>query len=178
MKGKGIIVECPNCNQPVNVTGLSESATCPTCTHQFPLNSHFCPDCFSFYEDETAVCIQCSAAINLVCHRCDTSNWAGNEICRNCGAELDIFEMIHDHTKQGERERLQKMMREANQIKAAELKAADQRMAVLMEIEQERQIELARRQAIQKRKETIMLTLGIGIAVLFLLALVGWALLQ
>ena len=112
-------------------------------------------------------------AMNRVCQKCYTRNWAGDEYCKNCGAAMDIFELLHIQTAQTTADRLYEQQKRSREYKEQERIASEKRMAELMEIEDERQRELARRREIQKKKDqrTYLMMGGVIIFALIVVAL-------
>ena len=110
--------------------------------------------------------------MNRVCQKCHTRNWAGDEYCKNCGAAMDIFELLHIQTAQATADRLYAQQKQAREYKEQEKIASEKRMAELMEIEQERQRELTRRHQIQKKKDQQTYLL-MGVVLIFALIVVA-----
>ena len=116
---------------------------CDNCGNRYLLTGHMCPDCHTYYEKETAVCPLCGEAISLLCSHCNASNWGGDENCKECGASLDILEHLQRHSPQASQERLREHTVNVSQLKEIEEEGSKKRMAELMAIEEERQIELS-----------------------------------
>jgi serine/threonine-protein kinase len=158
-----LMIPCPNCQQPIDIHNHGESAHCPSCDSDFVLSGHVCPTCYHNHEKKTAVCEQCGESINRVCRQCYTGNWGGDENCHNCGASLDIFEMMSLHSSKATTDRLERQMQEAATFKKTEEEASRKRMEEMQAIERERQTEIYHRLQKRKKEEQTMLFLTVGI---------------
>jgi predicted nucleic acid-binding Zn ribbon protein len=98
-----------------------------------------------------------------VCRQCYTGNWGGDENCHNCGASLDIFEMMSLHSSKATTDRLERQMQEAATFKKTEEEASRKRMEEMQAIERERQTEIYHRLQKRKKEEQTMLFLTVGI---------------
>ncbi|MCP4425988.1 MAG: protein kinase [Chloroflexi bacterium] len=165
------VIPCPNCSQPIDVTGYGELVNCGACRHDFVLAGHTCPNCYHYHDGKTAVCHQCGESINRACRHCYTANWGGDETCRECGKSLDIFELMSGHTKKATAERLHKQMSEAHLFKQIEEEASQKRMAELQGIEDDRQVKLRRLRAQRRRQERTMLLVVFGIIAALLIVI-------
>lgn len=165
------VIPCPQCHQPIDITGHSDKILCPACGRDFILVSHTCPNCYHYHERATAVCEQCGESINRACRKCYTANWDGDDVCQNCGNSLDIFDLMYGHTKSATAERLHRQMSEATHFKQIEAKASKRRMDELQGIERERLAELQRRRQKQQKQERTMLLVTFSImAILIIIA--------
>lgn len=164
---------CPNCQNAIDPRAHGQHVTCEACGGHFILDGHFCANCHAYYKEEVAFCQECGTAMNRVCRKCNTRNWAGDEYCSGCGAALDIFELLHQQTAVSTADRLYEQQKRARAYKEQEKIASEKRMAELMEIEKERQLELARRYQIQQKKDQQLYLMagGVVIAALIIVAL-------
>ena len=153
------MIPCPNCHQPLEVHDYRQLIACPLCDYEFVLYGRTCPNCYHYYEKDTAVCYQCGESINRVCRQCHTANWGGADECGSCGASLDIFERIAITTN----DRLARQMDEAAAFKKTEAEASRKRMDEMQAIERERQTEIYHRQQKRQKEERTMLFMTVGI---------------
>ena len=168
---------CPHCQQPLTLPESGSSATCPACSHQFPLAGHLCPNCNTFHDEEMAFCATCGADMIRVCRQCQTPNWTGHEQCSHCGHSLDIFEFLHMQGTADTAERLNEQMAWSREIKKKEHEDAERRMAELIAIEEERQAKLRELQARKKQEDKALLIfggLGLAVLVLSILAIIAF----
>ena len=170
-------IACPNCLAPIDVRQHGQHVTCDACGSQFLLEGHVCPNCHTYHREQRAICRQCGQPLTRTCPKCQTPNWAGDEYCRKCGAALDIFEMLQKVDARSRAEKRNEQHAQIRQLKEAEEQASQRRMAEMMAIEEERQRDLARRQAdSQKRDRQIILGVA-AVVVIFVLALLALLLL-
>ncbi len=171
-----IELACPNCKNSIDPRDHGKHVTCDACGSQFILDGHFCANCHAYYSEERGFCQECGSAMNRVCRKCNTPNWAGDEYCQKCGAALDIFELLHQQNQHKTADRLIEQQESARELKAKEAAASEKRMADLVNIERERQIKLAQRRQVQKQKDK-QLFIIVGAVLLFAILLIGFTLL-
>ena len=80
-------------------------------------------------------------------------NWAGWEICIHCNRPLDLLEVMSKSRMRDTRERLQAQFKDADLIKRREEAAGELRMEQFQEMERERLLEVARRNADRRKQE-------------------------
>ena len=166
---------CPNCQNAIDPRDHGKHVNCDACGSHFILDGHFCANCNAYYKDEVGFCQECGSSMHRLCRKCNTRNWAGDEHCKNCGAALDIFEILHQQNNQAAADRLIERQLFAREIKEKEKAASAKRMADLQQIEQDRRREIARRRQIQKKKDQqLFIIVGIAIGFALLLMIVGY----
>lgn len=111
------------------------------------------------------------------CEKCHTPNWSGAEYCKQCGAALDIFQLLHLHNKQATMSRLDEQMRDAQYFKEKERADSERRMAMLMEQEEERQRELRTRKATQKKQDQQLMLTAVFVLAIFIIIVAAFAVL-
>jgi len=157
-------IPCPNCRAEIEVmVGHGKSVDCSVCHQNFVLNGRLCPDCGRYHEKKTAVCSQCHHQLTRVCDECATSNWAGDEVCQKCDTPLDVLSGLKVG---GERPLKADWIEQINRDSEA---ASQQWMAGMMEKEDQRQADVARRDAkknAEERKILIMAVVGVAIVVI------------
>ena len=168
---------CPSCTHPIELKAQGGPIVCPACSSQLLLDGHVCPGCSHYHKEETAFCHSCGTAMTRTCERCRTPNWAGAEYCKECGAALDIFQLLHLHNKHSTMTRLDEQMREAAFFKKKERADSDRRMAVLLEGERERVQDLAARKRAQKLQDRQLLTTAVFVLTIFLVIVAAFAVL-
>ncbi len=156
-------VSCPGCGSPIKLNQLTDKGEgayihCDACGSEFILRGHICPYCGAYHEQEVAFCRQCGQSLIRRCPKCDYNNWIGNEYCLQCGAVLDILELIVQRHNQGSAERLNQQMERAQVLKEAEEASSRARRARLMEKERQRQEHIRRDLAERKAQEQKMYT--------------------
>lgn len=174
-------IACPNCRNPIDIREHGRHITCDACGSQFVLNGHLCPQCHSYHRDEEPFCTSCGAALTRVCRNCTTSNWTGDEYCAQCGEALDIFELLSLQHKDARQKALEQNRRQIRQLRAQEALSAQQRLEELQAIEDERQMHLRQRFAVQRRHDRRLLALslvGIGIFLMIVIIFVLFTTLQ
>lgn len=161
------VIACPMCNELVGVYEHSEQVTCPHCDSHFPVMGHICPYCGAYHEAETAFCQVCDEPMTRVCQQCRVNNWAGNETCRQCGADMDIFAYLQTGGRQVTVARLRERQAMLRRLKQEEV--ANRRAAELQAREQAQLAEEQRRQRLaQERLVLFMVSGGIFLLVLIL----------
>ena len=165
-------IACPNCLNAIDVREHGRYVVCDACNSQFILEGHICPGCTTYHKIETPFCRQCGEALTRKCQRCHTSNWAGDEYCNDCGAPLDIFELLHINTRHKTEHRLNEQMRRSRQIKIEEEEASKQRLAKMIAEEETRQADIRQRQQKHQAREHLLL-LWFGVIVLFFLSILA-----
>jgi DNA-directed RNA polymerase subunit RPC12/RpoP len=168
---------CPNCTHPINLKDQGEQIECPACRSQLLLNGHVCPTCSHYHKEQTSFCHTCGTATTRTCEKCLASNWAGAEYCQECGAALDIFQLLHLQYKQSTMNRLDEQMREAHYFKEKERVDSERRMGLLMAEEQERLRGIRERQAVQKRQDQQLIFTAVLILSIFILIVAAFAVL-
>lgn len=179
-------VSCPSCGSPIQLDQLTDKGEgayihCDACGSEFILRGHICPYCGAYHEQETAFCQQCGQTLIRRCPKCQKDNWIGNEYCLQCGAPLDILQLIVQRYNQGTAEHLDQQMESARALKEAEEAASRARQARLMEKERLRQEQIRRDLARRKAEEQKMYTyfligviiIGILIAIVAILRSMG-----
>ncbi len=179
-KGSPALLEvgCPSCGSQIDVTGHQAEITCPVCNASFVLAGRLCPACGAYHQEEQAACLTCGTALVRLCRHCHTTNWTGDETCIECGQPIDLLSQIEAGSQQSTPERLSQQMAAARQLNQAESEASDRRMAELMAIEEARLAELRRQRARRTRQERNMLVVVFAAVLLFLLILLGYAILS
>lgn len=89
-----------------------------------------------------------------------------------------MLSRVSTQSRQSDAERLDQQMLDAKELKKGEAAASERRMAELMAIEEARQAELRRLRKKRSEQERRMLTIVFAAVLLFLLALVAYALLN
>ena len=168
---------CPNCTHPIDLNGSGGQMVCPACSSQFLLEGHVCPTCNQYHKDETGFCRICGTAMLRSCERCGRSNWSGAEYCRECGAALDIFQLLHLHNKHSTINRLDEQMREASYFKEKERADSDRRMAALLEAERERLRAVHERREAQNQQDKQLMITAVIILTIFVLIVAAFAVL-
>jgi len=103
---------------------------------------------------------------------CGADNWILAEHCVQCGRSLDLIEQMARRWQLTTQHRLQEWKGEIAQVKAAEEKASEGRMATLMEAERIRQEALALARATQRKRDRQIYTWLVIIVVVFVLLIV------
>jgi len=149
-------VSCPSCGSPIKLNQLTDKGEeayihCKACGSEFILRGHICPYCGAYHEQEAAFCRQCGQSLIRRCPKCGYENWIGNEYCLQCGAVLDILELIVQRQNQGTVGHLNRQMASAQALKDAEEVASRARRSRLMEKERQRQEQI--RRDLEKRRD-------------------------
>jgi hypothetical protein len=163
---------CSNCGNSVAVDQDADQVQCGKCGQRYRLAGHLCPQCSTYYEEDTPVCRHCGESTTRLCPNCNAVNWPGADDCNRCGVSLDILEYIYQHTPDGTRDRLRGQMQSAAYFKEIEEQGSRARMSELMAIEEERQRELNRQRMVQRGQERTMLIVflvGTAIVLVFLI---------
>lgn len=168
---------CPSCTHPIDLKDQGQQIECPACRSQLLLEGHVCPACGQYHKEDSGFCRTCGTAITRTCERCHASNWAGAEYCQECGAALDIFQLLHLHNKQTTMNRLDEQMREAQFFKEKERADSEERMAKLMEQEQERLKGIRERQASQKKQDQQLMLTAVFVLTIFVIIVAAFAVL-
>jgi len=174
-----ILIElaCPSCTHPIDLKEQGQQIVCPACGSQLLLEGHVCPTCGQYHKEPVGFCRICGTAMMRTCERCGTSNWSGAEYCQDCGAVLDIFQLLHLQNQQSTMDRLDEQMREAQFFKEKEQADSERRMAMLMENEQERLRAIhTRREALKKQDRQLMWT-AVFVLSIFVLIVAAFAVL-
>ena len=111
------------------------------------------------------------------CEKCHTANWAGAEYCKECGAALDIFQLLHLHNKHSTMTRLDEQMREAEYLKEKERADSEKRMAGLVAIEQERLQDLRLRRQAQRQQDKQLMATAVFVLSIFVIIVTAFAVL-
>lgn len=167
---------CPSCGSVLDVTDCQDEITCTVCNAHFAPAGHLCPACGAYHDEDLAACQTCGTPLVRLCWHCQTANWTGNDICTKCGERIDLLSQLEAKSSQTTPARLSRQMSAARQLNEAESEASSRRMAELMAIEEARQAELHRQRARQKRQERNMLMVVFVAVVIFLIALLAFAL--
>ncbi|MBK8901090.1 MAG: zinc ribbon domain-containing protein [Anaerolineaceae bacterium] len=168
---------CPNCTHPIELTAGQQQIVCPACQSRFLLEGHVCPTCAHYHTEETSFCRVCGTAMLRTCERCGTSNWSGAEYCQDCGAALDIFQLLNLHYKQATMTRLDEQMRSAQFYKDKEREDSERRMAILMADERERLRQLRERREAQKKQDRQLMATAVIVLSIFVVIVAAFAVL-
>lgn len=174
-----ILIElaCPSCTHPINLKEQGQQIECPACRSQLLLEGHVCPGCAHYHKEETAFCRACGTAMTRTCEKCHTTNWAGAEYCQDCGAALDIFQLLSLHHKHSTMHRLDEQIRDAKHFKEKEKADSERRMAQLMEQERERLRNIRERQEAQKKQDQQLMLTAAFVLSIFVLIVAAFAVL-
>ena len=170
-------LNCPSCTHPIDLKSQGQQIECPACRSQLLLDGHVCPNCGEYHRDESGFCRACGTAMTRTCEKCRTPNWSGAEYCQQCGAALDIFQLLHLHNKQTTMNRLDDQMRDAQYFKEKERADSEKRMALLMEQEEVRQQQVRAHQAAQKKQDQQLLLTAAFVLTLFVVIVAAFAVL-
>lgn len=165
-------VACPNCLHPIDIRQHGRHITCDACRSEFILDGHICPRCNAYHAQEQGFCGDCGAPLTRVCQKCRTSNWAGDEYCKQCGTVMDILELLKMSYAQTTADRVQAHQEWSKEIKAQEEADSQRRMAQLMAQEQARLEAVTRRRAAQKQEDWQLFLLIALFALLILVIVV------
>lgn len=155
-------IPCPNCRaEMVVMDDHGDVVDCAVCGRSFVLNGRLCPDCGRYHEKKTAVCTQCHHPLIRNCDECTTANWAGDEVCQKCGTPLDVFSGLKVGGKRPLKADLIEQINRESEVNS------QKRMAGMMEKEELRQADVARREAKKNAEETKMLLIAlVGVAII------------
>ncbi|WP_420627692.1 double zinc ribbon domain-containing protein [Candidatus Leptofilum sp.] len=168
---------CPSCTHPINLKEQGQQISCPACSSHLLLDGHVCPNCGEYHKVDSGFCHTCGTALTRTCERCHTRNWAGAEYCQDCGAALDIFQLLSLHNKHSTMSRLDEQMREAQFFKEKEKADSERRMTGLIEKEQARLQDIRERQAAQKKQDQQLIFTAVLVLSLFILIVTAFAVL-
>lgn len=168
---------CPSCTHPIELGAGKQQIVCPACHSRFLLEGHVCPTCARYHREEAGFCHVCGTAMLRTCERCGTSNWSGAEYCKDCGAALDIFQLLHLHNKYATMSRLDDQMRSAQFYKIKEREDSERRMAALMENERDRLHQHRKRQAVQKKQDRQLMATAVVVLSIFVVIVAAFAVL-
>ena len=171
-------INCPSCGSQLDITEHQAEITCAVCNNVFVLAGHLCPSCGAYHQEDQAVCLTCGTPLVRLCRHCHTTNWTGDETCIECGERIDLLSQLEAESRQSTPERLSRQMAAAKQLNLSEAEASDRRMAELMAIEEARLAELRRQRAKRGQQERTMLIVVFAAVLIFLLVLLGFALLS
>lgn len=152
--------ECPSCGAKEMQPDAQERLLCLYCGASFGEARRICLECGHYNEEGARHCQDCSAPLSRACPACGAENWVLAEHCTDCGRHLDMIELMARRLQQTTQERLRQRQAGMVAIKEREEWASEQRMAVFLEMERERQEALARAEALQARRDRQMLLLG------------------
>jgi hypothetical protein len=169
-------VKCPSCGSFIDATERRADLVCVVCNMHFVLAGHLCPACGAYHEDDQATCLTCGTPMVRLCWHCQATNWTGDEICIQCGESIDLLSQLEAKSSRTTPDRLNEQMAASIELNETEADASKRRMAELMAIEEARQAELRRQNARRKRQERNMLLVVFVAVVIFLLAMLGYAL--
>ncbi len=173
--------ECPNCGAKEMLPGTDDHLLCLYCGTSFGEVQRICLECGHYNEAGARHCAECSAPLVRDCPACGADNWVRAEHCTECGRNLDIIGLMARRLQQTTQERLLQHQASMVAVKEQEERASQQRMAVFLEIERERQETLAQAEALQARRDRrLVVFLGVALVVFalvlaaaFLLSLAG-----
>jgi DNA-directed RNA polymerase subunit RPC12/RpoP len=168
---------CPNCTHPIDLKEQGQQIVCPACGSHLLLEGHVCPTCGQYHKEAVGFCRICGTALMRTCERCRSSNWAGAEYCQDCGAALDIFQLLQLHNKHSTMTRLDEQMRDAHSFKEKEQADSDRRMAMLLENEQARLQAIHIRREAQKRQDRQLMMTAVFVLTIFILIVAAFAIL-
>jgi hypothetical protein len=169
-------INCPSCGSALIAAERQPEITCTVCSGQFTLAGHLCPACARYHDEEVAACVECGSPLVRLCRNCQTTNWTGDEFCIACDAPIDLLSQVETVSAQSTSDRLGQQMLEAEELKEIEAASSEKRMAALMAIEEARQAELMQQRMKKQQHERRMLMIVFVAVMLFLLALIGYAL--
>lgn len=161
-------IYCPKCSKIIDIYGQHDPLHCKHCQHTFNVMGHLCPNCYTYHTDETTLCINCDTPLKRVCQECFTSNWAGAEVCRECGASLDIFAILQVPAKHGAIERQKRREKQVEALRKAESRAAEKQQEALQKKPGQTIFDLFSPKDRQPRRRSFSLLLGTAV---FLIAL-------
>ena len=166
-------IECPNCGAPVTSQDEEEQIQCHFCGTLLNLQRSLCPACQFVNPEGTRFCTQCGESILRICPACEHENWAGVEHCANCGRVLDMLEIMTKSRVRDTRARMAQQRQEALAAKIRETAQAEARMEQYWQMEQDRQVEAAKRAARHRQRERkVIVGFLIGAAACILLLIV------
>ncbi|MGD8586094.1 MAG: zinc ribbon domain-containing protein [Chloroflexota bacterium] len=173
-----LAISCPSCNSQIDVRGHQAEITCAVCNSVFVLAGHLCPSCGTYHQEDQATCQACGTPLVRLCRHCHTTNWTGDETCIECGERIDLLSQIEAGSRKSTPERLSQQMAAAKQLNLTEAQASDRRMAELMAIEEARLADLRRQRTRRQRQERTMLIVVFAAVLIFLVVLLGFALIS
>lgn len=171
-------ISCPSCGSAIDASEHQAEIACSVCNAHFVLAGHLCPSCGAYHVEDLAACLACGAPMVRLCWHCQTANWTGDEVCVACGERIDLLSQLEAKAGRTTEQRLSQQMAAARQLNDAEAESSSRRMAELMAIEEARQAELRRLRARQERQERNLLKVVFVAVVIFLVVLLGYALLS
>ncbi len=171
-------VACPNCRNPIDIREHGRYVTCDACSSQFMLAGHYCPTCFAYHAEDTLFCGECGASLKRTCQRCQSSNWTGNEFCLQCGAALDIFDVVLLQNKEVARQAQAKRLEMIKKLKAEDEQASQKRLEAMQIIEEDRLAQLQARKQKQARRDRQILAATFALVALAALVILALALLR
>lgn len=152
--------------------------TCTVCSGQFALAGHLCPVCARYHVEEVAACEECGSSLVRLCRNCQTTNWTGDDFCTACDGPINMLSQVEDTSVRSTPDRLSQQMLESEELKELEAASSEKRMAALMAIEEARQAELLQGRIKKQQHERRMLMIVFAAVMVFLLGLIGYALLS
>ena len=144
---------CPQCGAPISFLEGETAGECAFCGVTLDLHRSLCPACDFLNHEDQRYCSRCGEALLRVCPACGVENWAGWEICVHCNRPLDLLEVMSKSRIRDTRERLHAQFKDADLIKRREEAAGELRMEQFQEMERERLLEVARRNADRRKQE-------------------------
>ncbi len=168
-------IACPNCGRSIDLarqTVAGKTVSCESCGGQFVLRGHICPYCGTYHEQEAQFCRQCGQSLARRCHQCSALNWIGDEYCAQCGAPLDIVDLVIRGHSIETRDRLDAQLEEIQLLKQEETAASNARLAQMVAEERARREALRQQQLIRQEQERKMIQVTLIAVGVILLALV------
>ena len=167
-------MRCPVCDKGIELNSDVVDVTCLQCQTTLHLRDRLCPNCGTYHSQPPASCSNCGLGMTARCPSCNVPNWTGDEICQQCGADLDLIARLTAQASTAERLHVQ--MNRAHAIKAQEEAASNARLAHMLEEEKAEREALRRRLEAQQAQEQKMLKIVIIGAGLLLVILIVYAL--
>ena len=165
-------LECPNCGAKELAPDENGYLVCRFCDSSFGEVTRVCPNCGSYNEEQVRFCEQCGNPLIRDCPVCGADNWILAEHCIQCGRSLDLIEQMARRWQLTTQHRLQEWKGEIAQVKAAEEKASEGRMAAMMEAERIRQEALTLARATRRKQDRQIYTWLVIIVAVFILLVV------
>ncbi len=137
---ESIEIFCPHCMQIIDIYGKVDPIRCDHCQRAFRIEGHLCPHCFTYHTEKATLCIHCDTPLSRVCPQCLTTNWAGVEKCKGCGALLDIFSILQLPSKHKPAERLKRQQRQRQALQKVEEASSERRQVeITTQLQQHKQ---------------------------------------
>ena len=164
--------QCPNCGAKEMLPGDDRRLLCVYCGTSFGEVERICPKCGHYNDQDVRHCQECGGRLIRDCPACGADNWVLAEHCVECGRNLDLVEQMARRWQRTTQERLYERQAGMTALKEQEERASQQRMAVLLAAERERQGALARARAAQKARDRQLWTILVAAAALLVFVMV------